>query len=946
MANPNSFGSKDTLSVGGTDYTVYRIDTVEGHERLPFSLKVLLENLLRTEDGANVTREQIQALGSWDADADPSVEIQFSPARVVMQDFTGVPCIVDLATMREAVAELGGDPKKINPLAPAELVIDHSVIADLFGTPDAFERNVEIEYQRNGERYQFLRWGQTAFDDFKVVPPGTGIVHQVNIENLAKVTYSRTFGGELTAYPDTVVGTDSHTTMVNGLGVLGWGVGGIEAEAAMLGQPVSMLIPRVVGFKLTGAIPPAVTATDVVLTITDMLRKHGVVGKFVEFYGTGVASVPLANRATIGNMSPEFGSTAAIFPVDDVTLDYLRFTGRTEEQIALVEAYSKQQGLWHDPAVEPTFSEYMELDLSTVVPSIAGPKRPQDRIELTNAKQQFSADLVNYATAPEQAPVPEKDVVDEAVEDTFPASDPASFSADTDEELVAPTPAVPVGAPTPSRISQPVEVEVDGETFELDHGHVAIAAITSCTNTSNPSVMLAAGLLARNAVERGLSSKPWVKTTMAPGSKVVTDYYEKAGLWGDLESLGFYLVGYGCTTCIGNSGPLKEEISASVNDNDLAVTAVLSGNRNFEGRINPDVKMNYLASPPLVIAYALAGTMDFDFDHQPLGKGKDGQDVFLADIWPSAEEVQATIDSSIDTEMFTTQYAAVFDGDERWQNLPTPAGDVFEWDASSTYVRKPPYFDGMTMETTPVADITGARVLAKLGDSVTTDHISPAGSIKADSPAGQYLTEHGVDRKDFNSYGSRRGNHEVMIRGTFANIRLKNLLLDGVEGGYTRDFTTDDGAQSFIYDASANYQAQGTPLVVLGGKEYGSGSSRDWAAKGTSLLGVKAVIVESFERIHRSNLIGMGVVPLQFPAGETWESLGLDGTEEISITGLTQLNEGVTPKTVHVVATPTAHSPEGKQPIEFDAVVRIDTPGEADYYRNGGILQYVLRSLV
>ncbi|WP_404310951.1 aconitate hydratase [Agrococcus terreus] len=941
MANPNSFGSKSTLSVGGTDYTVYRIDTVAGHERLPFSLKVLLENLLRTEDGANVTKEQIESLGSWVADSEPSTEIQFTPARVVMQDFTGVPCIVDLATMREAVAELGGDPRKINPLAPAELVIDHSVIADLFGSPDALERNVEIEYERNGERYQFLRWGQTAFDDFKVVPPGTGIVHQVNIENLAKVTYSRTFGGELTAYPDTVVGTDSHTTMVNGLGVLGWGVGGIEAEAAMLGQPVSMLIPRVVGFKLTGEIPAGVTATDVVLTITDMLRKHGVVGKFVEFYGTGVASVPLANRATIGNMSPEFGSTAAIFPVDDVTLDYLRFTGRPDETVALVEAYSKEQGLWHDPSVEPTYSEYLELDLSTVVPSIAGPKRPQDRIELTAAKSQFEVDLQNYATAPE------KDVVDEAVEDTFPASDPASFTPETDEALAQPTAAEPVATPAvPTRISKPVDVTVDGETFELDHGHVAIAAITSCTNTSNPSVMLAAGLLARNAVAKGLESKPWVKTTMAPGSKVVTDYYEKAGLWGDLEALGFYLVGYGCTTCIGNSGPLKEEISASVNDNDLAVTAVLSGNRNFEGRINPDVKMNYLASPPLVIAYALAGTMDFDFAQQPLGKGKDGEDVFLADIWPSAEEVQATIDGSIDTEMFTEQYAAVFDGDERWKSLPTPDGDVFEWDAQSTYVRKPPYFDGLTMEPAPVADISGARVLAKLGDSVTTDHISPAGSIKADSPAGQYLTEHGVDRKDFNSYGSRRGNHEVMIRGTFANIRLKNLLLDGVEGGYTRDFTTEGGDQAFIYDASQHYQEQGIPLVVLGGKEYGSGSSRDWAAKGTNLLGVKAVITESFERIHRSNLIGMGVVPLQFPAGETWESLGLDGTEEISITGLEQLNEGVTPRTLKVVATPTAHSPEGKQTVEFDAVVRIDTPGEADYYRNGGILQYVLRSLV
>lgn len=934
MANPNSFGSKSTLSVGGTDYTVYRIDTVEGHERLPFSLKVLLENLLRTEDGANVTKEQIASLGSWVADSEPSTEIQFSPARVVMQDFTGVPCIVDLATMREAVAELGGDPKRINPLAPAELVIDHSVIADLFGTPDALERNVEIEYERNGERYQFLRWGQTAFDDFKVVPPGTGIVHQVNIENLAKVTYSRTFGGELTAYPDTVVGTDSHTTMVNGLGVLGWGVGGIEAEAAMLGQPVSMLIPRVVGFKLTGEIPSGVTATDVVLTITDMLRKHGVVGKFVEFYGTGVASVPLANRATIGNMSPEFGSTAAIFPVDDVTLDYLRFTGRPAETVALVEAYSKEQGLWHDPSVEPVYSEYLELDLSTVVASIAGPKRPQDRIELTAAKTQFEADLQNYATQPE------KDTVDAAVEGTFPASDPGAITPDTENDVVEPAKAAT------TRISKPVDVTVDGETFELDHGHVAIAAITSCTNTSNPSVMLAAGLLARNAVAKGLESKPWVKTTMAPGSKVVTDYYEKAGLWGDLEALGFYLVGYGCTTCIGNSGPLKEEISASVNDNDLAVTAVLSGNRNFEGRINPDVKMNYLASPPLVIAYALAGTMDFDFAQQPLGKGKDGEDVFLADIWPSADEVQATIDGSIDTEMFTQQYAAVFDGDERWQSLPTPDGDVFEWDAQSTYVRKPPYFEGMTMEPAPVADITGARVLAKLGDSVTTDHISPAGSIKADSPAGQYLTEHGVDRKDFNSYGSRRGNHEVMIRGTFANIRLKNLLLDGVEGGYTRDFTTEGGDQAFIYDASQHYQEQGIPLVVLGGKEYGSGSSRDWAAKGTNLLGVKAVITESFERIHRSNLIGMGVVPLQFPAGESWESLGLDGTEEISITGLEQLNEGVTPKTLKVVATPTAHSPEGKQTVEFDAVVRIDTPGEADYYRNGGILQYVLRSLV
>jgi aconitate hydratase len=890
----NSFQSIDTLSVAGTDYQVFRVDRVPGYETLPFSLKVLLENLLRTEDGANVTEAQIRALGSWDPSAEPDTEIQFTPARVVMQDFTGVPCIVDLATMREAVAELGGDPNKVNPLAPAELVIDHSVIADLFGTADALERNVEIEYERNGERYQFLRWGQTAFDDFKVVPPGTGIVHQVNIEHLAKVTYTREVGGVLRAYPDTCVGTDSHTTMVNGLGVLGWGVGGIEAEAAMLGQPVSMLIPKVVGFKLTGAIPTGVTATDVVLTITDMLRKHGVVGKFVEFYGAGVSAVPLANRATIGNMSPEFGSTAAMFPIDDVTLDYLRLTGRSEEQVALVEAYSKLQSLWHDPSVEPRFSEYLELDLSTVVPSIAGPKRPQDRIELSAAKKAFEEVLPSYA--------PEA--------------------------------------------STPIDVTVGGESFTLDNGHVTIAAITSCTNTSNPSVMLAAGLLARNAAQKGLKAKPWVKTTLAPGSKVVTDYYEKAGLTDDLEALGFYTVGYGCTTCIGNSGPLAEEISSAIAEKDLAVTAVLSGNRNFEGRINPDVKMNYLASPPLVIAYALAGTMDFDFESEPLGTGSDGAPVYLRDIWPDAAEVQATIDSSIDTAMFDHQYSSVFEGDERWRSLPTPDGATFDWDAQSTYVRKPPYFDGMTLETSPVSDIHGARVLAKLGDSVTTDHISPAGSIKADSPAGQYLMAHGVDRKDFNSYGSRRGNHEVMIRGTFANIRLKNQLLDGVEGGFTRDFTQADAPQSFIYDASVNYQAAGVPLVILAGKEYGSGSSRDWAAKGTSLLGVKAVIAESFERIHRSNLIGMGVIPLQFPAGESADSLGLDGTESIAISGIEQLNEGVTPKTVRVTATPTAHSAAGRSVVEFDAVVRIDTPGEADYYRNGGILQYVLRSLV
>ncbi|WP_423917195.1 aconitate hydratase AcnA [Frigoribacterium sp. 2-23] len=938
MSAINSFGSKDKLTVGDTDYEVYRIDAVDGSERLPFSLKVLLENLLRTEDGANVTGDQIKALGSWQPTAEPDTEIQFTPARVVMQDFTGVPCIVDLATMREAVSALGGDPTKINPLAPAELVIDHSVIADLFGTPNALERNVEIEYERNGERYQFLRWGQTAFEDFKVVPPGTGIVHQVNIEYLARVTYTREVGGALQAYPDTLVGTDSHTTMVNGLGVLGWGVGGIEAEAAMLGQPVSMLIPKVVGFKLTGSIPTGVTATDVVLTITQQLRRHGVVGKFVEFYGEGVAEVPLANRATIGNMSPEFGSTAAIFPIDDVTLDYLRLTGRSEEQIELVGAYSKLQGLWHDPSVEPVYSEYLELDLATVVPSIAGPKRPQDRIELTEAKSQFEIDLGSYATTDHSG-------VDAAVEGTFPASDPVGFTAQDETSSHALSHSHTSHAP--AKVSKPSEVTLeDGSSFTLDHGAVAIAAITSCTNTSNPSVMLAAGLLARNASQKGLKAKPWVKTTLAPGSKVVTDYYEKAGLTTYLEDLGFYTVGYGCTTCIGNSGPLLDEISTAVQDNDLAVTAVLSGNRNFEGRINPDVKMNYLASPPLVIAYALAGSMNFDFENDALGTGSDGTDVYLRDIWPEASEVQKTIDESIDTGMFTHEYAGVFDGDERWRSLPTPTGATFEWDSESTYVRKPPYFDGMTLETTPVTDIDSARVLAKLGDSVTTDHISPAGSIKVDSPAGHYLAEHGVDRKDFNSYGSRRGNHEVMIRGTFANIRLKNQLLDGVEGGYTRDFTQPDAPQTFIYDASSRYQEQGTPLVILGGKEYGSGSSRDWAAKGTSLLGVKAVITESFERIHRSNLIGMGVVPLQFPAGESWDSLGLDGTESISISGLTALNDGVTPKTVHVTATPTEHSPAGKGTVEFDAVVRIDTPGEADYYRNGGILQYVLRSLV
>lgn len=952
MSTVDSFGAKSTLTVGSTDYEIFRIDTVAGHEKLPFSLKVLLENLLRTEDGANVTKEQIEALGSWVPTADPDTEIQFTPARVVMQDFTGVPCIVDLATMREAVTALGGDPNKINPLSPAEMVIDHSVIADLFGSENALERNVEIEYERNGERYQFLRWGQTAFDDFKVVPPGTGIVHQVNIEHLAKVVYDRASTSSATgeevlrAYPDTCVGTDSHTTMVNGLGVLGWGVGGIEAEAAMLGQPVSMLIPRVVGFKLSGEIPAGVTATDVVLTITDMLRKHGVVGKFVEFYGEGVASVPLANRATIGNMSPEFGSTAAMFPIDDVTLDYLRLTGRDEQTVALVEAYAKEQKLWHDPARELVFSEYMELDLSTVVPSIAGPKRPQDRILLSEAKSQFEKDILNYADASVS-----DSIVDLEVDGTFPASDPGSVPGEEEEDVTDSEVLISSGHPV--NASKPVKVTTpEGQSYLLDNGAVTLAAITSCTNTSNPSVMIAAGLLAKNAVDKGLKRKPWVKTTLGPGSKVVTDYYEKSGLDKALEGLDFYTVGYGCTICIGNSGPLIEEVSEAINENDLAVTAVLSGNRNFEGRISPDVKMNYLASPPLVVAYALAGSMNFDFETDALGKDQNGDDVFLKDIWPAPDQVQTIIDASISREQFIQQYATVFEGDERWKNLPTPTGPVFEWDADSTYVRKAPYFDGMSMEPSPVTDITGARVMATLGDSVTTDHISPAGNIKAGTPAAQYLTEHGVAQKDFNSYGSRRGNHEVMIRGTFANIRLKNEMVaavnDGqiIEGGYTRDFTQEGGPQSYIYDASQNYQEQGTPLVIFGGKEYGSGSSRDWAAKGTNLLGVKAVITESFERIHRSNLIGMGVVPLQFPAGESWKSLGLDGTEIVSIEGLEQLNEGVTPKTVKVTAEPSEFSPEGKQTITFDAVVRIDTPGEADYYRNGGILQYVLRSLV
>ncbi|CCH30398.1 aconitate hydratase [Actinosynnema sp. NPDC047251] len=940
-ASKDSFGARGTLTVGDSSYEVFRLSAVEGAERLPYSLKILLENLLRTEDGANITADHVRALGSWDPSSEPDTEIQFTPARVVMQDFTGVPCVVDLATMREAVTHLGGDPTKVNPLAPAELVIDHSVIADIFGRPDAFELNVDLEYQRNKERYQFLRWGQTAFDEFKVVPPGTGIVHQVNIEHLARVVMVRRLpaGGEGTlpqAYPDTLVGTDSHTTMVNGIGVLGWGVGGIEAEAAMLGQPVSMLIPRVVGFKLHGELPAGATATDLVLTITEMLRKHGVVGKFVEFYGSGVGAVPLANRATIGNMSPEFGSTCAIFPIDGETIDYLKLTGRTADQLALVEAYAKEQGLWHDADHEPVYSETLELDLSTVVPSIAGPKRPQDRIELTNAKPAFRQALGAYVSKTEAEP---KSNVDEAVDETFPASDPTAVS--NGDAGGAPHVFHSAAQGADGRPSNPVKVSLDGAEFELDHGAVAIAAITSCTNTSNPSVMIGAALLAKKAVEKGLERKPWVKTTLAPGSKVVMDYYERAGLLPYLEKLGFHLVGYGCTTCIGNSGPLQDEISAGIGEGDLAAVSVLSGNRNFEGRINPDIKMNYLASPPLVVAYALAGSMDKDITTEPLGTDQNGEPVYLADIWPSPQEISEVVASSISPEGFTKGYENVFAGDERWQSLPTPTGKTFEWDAQSTYVRKPPYFEGMEMEPKPVTEIGGARVLALLGDSVTTDHISPAGAIKADSPAGKYLTEHGVERKDFNSYGSRRGNHEVMIRGTFANIRLRNLLLDDVQGGFTRDFLAEGAPQTTIYDASVSYAEAGVPLVVLAGKEYGSGSSRDWAAKGTSLLGVRAVIAESFERIHRSNLIGMGVLPLQFPAGNTAADLGLDGTETFDFTGITALNDGDTPRTVHVTATKT----DGSK-VEFDAVVRIDTPGEADYYRNGGIMQYVLRKMV
>ncbi|HVM26992.1 MAG TPA: aconitate hydratase [Mycobacteriales bacterium] len=953
MASKDSFGARSTLEVGGTSYEVFRLDADPdlwaGAANLPYSLKVLLENLLRTEDGENTTAESVRALASWDPTAEPDTEIQYTPARVLMQDFTGVPCIVDLAAMREAMADLGGDASKINPLAPAELVIDHSVIADHFGSPKALELNGALEYERNRERYEFLKWGQTAFDDFKVVPPETGIVHQVNLERLATVVFTRTDrnngSGALQAYPDTLVGTDSHTTMINGLGVLGWGVGGIEAEAAMLGQPVSMLIPKVVGFKLTGELPAGATATDLVLTVTELLRKQGVVGKFVEFYGPGVSNVPLADRATIGNMSPEYGSTCAIFPIDDETLAYLRLTGRPEEQVQLVEEYAKVQGMWHDPSAEPRFSEQVELDLSTVVPSLAGPKRPQDRVPLTDAKAMFRTALADYATTEVKAAQTEPGVpaqdnppggstgVDFASAESFPSSDPiAPGTRDTSE---APAPHNGAGDADRDRPSNPVPATLaSGDEVTIDHGHVAIAAITSCTNTSNPYVMVGAGLLAKNAVEKGLTSKPWVKTTLAPGSKVVTDYFEHAGLNVYLDKLGFQTVGYGCTTCIGNSGPLPEEVSAAVDEGDLAVVSVLSGNRNFEGRINPDVKMNYLASPPLVVAYALAGSMDVDITTEPLGTGSDGEPVFLRDIWPSPQDVARVVGEAINSDMYAASYADVFAGTDRWKAIEVPAGETFSWDPGSTYVRKPPYFEGMQREPAPLTDITGAKVLAKLGDSVTTDHISPAGSIKVDSPAGRYLQEHGVAPKDFNSYGSRRGNHEVMIRGTFANIRLRNQLAPGTEGGVT----VRNGEQTSIYEASQAYQAEGTPLVVLAGKEYGSGSSRDWAAKGTALLGVRAVIAESYERIHRSNLIGMGVLPLQYTEGENAESLGLTGQETFTIEGVS--GDGPVPRQLTV----KAEGDEGEK--TFTVTVRIDTPGEQAYYRHGGIMPYVLRSLL
>ncbi|MGH8229608.1 MAG: aconitate hydratase, partial [Steroidobacteraceae bacterium] len=863
----DSFGTRTELRVDGTAYAIERLAAVKGADRLPFSLKVLLENLLRNEDGRLVTAEQIEAFAHWQPQAAQQPEIQFTPARVLMQDFTGVPCVVDLVAMRDAIIRLGGHPQRVNPLIPSELVIDHSVIAEVFGRPDAFAVNARLEFERNVERYQLLRWAQHAFSDFAVVPPDTGICHQVNLEYLARVVFTRKGPDGMLAYPDTLVGTDSHTPMVNGLGVLGWGVGGIEAEAAMLGQPMSMLIPQVLGLKLTGELQAGTTATDLVLTVAELLRRTGVVGQFVEFYGPGVASIPLANRATLGNMSPEYGATCAIFPIDAETLSYLRLTGRPEPQIRLVETYAKEQDLWHDPRRELAYSRTIELDLATVEPSIAGPKRPQDRIALRSVPRTVGALL-----AAERPPGTGLDGLDEAVAASFPASDPIALRDDTETSR---SPAPETGERKPWR-HEPVDVTLgDGSRATLDHGHVVIAAITSCTNTSNPSVMVGAALLAKKAVERGLTRKPWVKTSLAPGSRVVTDYFARAGLTQYLDRLGFNLVGYGCTTCIGNSGPLIPEVGAAVTEHDLTVASVLSGNRNFEGRIHAQCRMNFLASPLLVVAYALAGTLEADLLREPLGNGSDGKPVYLREIWPSAQEIQQVIDTCLEADMFAKGYADVYSGDERWRGLAVPSGDAFEWDPRSTYVRCPPYFDGVGTEPAPLADVSGARVLALLGDSVTTDHISPAGTIAPDSPAGVYLSEHGVERKSFNSYGSRRGNHEVMIRGTFANIRLRNLLVPGKDGGFTRDFTREGTPTATIYDASVNYLRAGTPLLILAGKEYGSGSSRDWAAKGTALLGVRAVIAESFERIHRSNLIGMGVLPLQFRAGESAAKLGL-----------------------------------------------------------------------
>ena len=921
----NTFNARAPITVGGRRYEIFRLAALEdtfGVHRLPYSLKILLENLLRFEDGVTVSAADIEGLaGGRGAGGGDDREIAFRPARVLMQDFTGVPALVDLAAMRDAVAERGGDPAGLEPGIPVDLVIDHSVQVDVFGVPDAAVRNASFEFQRNQERYQFLRWGQQAFDSLRVVPPSTGICHQVNLEYLATVVATR----DGLAFPDTLVGTDSHTPMVNGLGVVGWGVGGIEAEAAMLGQPISMLIPPVVGFRLAGELPEGATATDLVLTVTERLRRHGVVGKFVEFYGPGVANVPLENRATIGNMSPEYGSTITIFPIDDETLRYLRFTGRPDEVVDLVEAYAKEQGLWYDPSAEPVFSETLELDLGSVEPSLAGPARPQDRVPLRVAKRSFATALGQ--TMPDLAPASH----DEAVAESFPASDPPGDDRGTNGAS-EPAP-VEITSSRPERPKRIVPVTTaDGQSFELDHGHVAIAAITSCTNTSNPQVMMAAGLLARKAVERGLSTKPWVKTSLAPGSRVVMDYYERAGLIPYLDKLGFNLVGFGCTTCIGNSGPLPPEIAAAVNDNGLAVVSVLSGNRNFEGRINQDVRMNYLASPPLVVAYALAGTMDIDLYNEPLGTGDDGQPVFLRDVWPTEAEVTEIVQSSLESGMFRTAYGRVFEGEDRWRDLPTPAGDRYVWESASTYVQRPPYFVDLPEEPGPLSDIAGARVLAVLGDSVTTDHISPAGAIHPDSPAGRWLVEHGVEQGDFNSYGARRGNHEVMIRGTFANRRIRNRLAPGTEGGVTRHLP--DGEVMPIYDAAVRYAADGVPLVILAGKEYGSGSSRDWAAKGTTLLGVRAVLAESFERIHRSNLIGMGVLPLEFTAGATVESLGLTGEETITVAGLAGAD------TKSLIGRRLSVEADGT-PIEV--VLRIDTPMEAEYLRHGGILPYVLR---